>query len=328
MTQPRKLTDPFGPGVAGGAHGAGDRSRRWLRDHRRIAAESLIFVSQRLGTSVLVWLLIGISLALPGGLYLLQSNLALMSERWEGRPGMTVYMKVDAEPNVAATLRDELATDPAVERVILISADAALAEFQKFTGVADALAQLDRNPLPSSLRVVMKADATPEQFDDMATRVRTRAGVDEVAVEKTWLARVQAITDVVRRLGWVLAVLFAGAAVLVTATSVRLAIESRLEELRVLKLVGATHGYMRRPFLYFGLFYGLGGGVAGAMLISGMLGLLEKPLTHLLGSYGQTLSPAGLDLPFFAALIGSGGALGVIGAVVAAQSRIARLQIV
>ena len=326
-TRPRRASDPFG-GVAGGAQGAGDRFRRWIRDHRRIAAESLVFVSERLGTSVLVWLLIGISLALPGGLYLLQTNLALMSERWEGRPGMTVYMKVDADAAAAATLRDELAADRAVERVTLISADAALAEFQRFTGVADALAQLDRNPLPSSLRVVMKAGATPEQLDDIAIRVRTRAGVDEVAVEKTWLERVQAITDVVWRLGWVLSVLFGGAAVLVTATSVRLAIESRLEELRVMKLVGATQSYMRRPFLYFGLLYGLGGGIAGAMLVSGMLGLLEKPLTHLLGSYGQTLAPAGLDLPFFAALIASGGALGLVGALVAAQARIGRLQIV
>ena len=95
-----------------------------------------------------------------------------------------------------------------------------------------------------------------------------------------------------------------------------------------MKLVGATHGYMRRPFLYFGLFYGLGGGIAGAMLVSAVLGLLEEPLTHLLGSYGQTLAPAGLGLVFFAALIICGGALGVVGALVAAQSRIARLQVV
>jgi cell division transport system permease protein len=326
--QSRKASDPFGSAVVGGAQGTGDRFGRWLRDHRRIASDSLIFVSQRFGTSVLVWLLIGISLALPGGLYLLQTNLASMSERWEGRPGMTIYMKVDADPSTGPSLRDELAADRAVERVTLISADAALGEFQKFTDVADALAQLDRNPLPTSLRVVMKAGATPTQFDDMATRLRARAGVDEVAVERTWLERVQAITDVVRRLGWVLAVLFGGAAVLVTATSVRLAIESRLEELRVMKLVGATDGYMRRPFLYFGLFYGLGGGVAGAMLISAVLGLLEKPLTHLLGSYGQTLAPAGLDLEFFAVLIVSGGVLGVVGALIAAQARLARLQVV
>jgi cell division transport system permease protein len=326
--KPRRATDPFGSGVAGGPQGTGDRFGRWLRDHRRIAADSLIFVSQRLGTSVLVWLLIGISLALPGGLFLLQTNLALMSERWEGRPGMTVYMRVDADPSIAPALRDELAGDRSVERVALISADAALGEFQKFTGVSDALAQLDRNPLPSSLRIVMKANSTPAQFDDMATRLRARAGVDEVAVERTWLERVQAITDVVKRLGIVLAVLFGGAAILVTATSVRLAIESRLEELRVMKLVGATHGYMRRPFLYFGLFYGLGGGIAGAMLISGVLGLLEKPLTHLLGSYGQTLAPAGLGWSFFLTLIVSGGMLGVVGALVAARARIARLQIV
>src|SRR5262245_59699707 len=155
--QSRKAADPFGSAVAGGAQGAGDRFGRWQRDHRRIAADSLIFVSQRFGTSVLVWLLIGVALALPGGLYLLHTNLALMSERWEGRPGMTVYLKVDADASLGPSLRDELAGDRAVERVTLISADAALAEFQKFTDVSDALAQLDRNPLPTSLRVVMKA---------------------------------------------------------------------------------------------------------------------------------------------------------------------------
>ena len=95
-----------------------------------------------------------------------------------------------------------------------------------------------------------------------------------------------------------------------------------------MKLVGATRGYMRRPFLYFGLFYGLGGGIAGAMLISGVLALLEEPLTRLLGSYGEHLAPAGLNVRFFAVLIFAGGVLGVLGAVVAARQRLAHLSIV
>lgn len=135
------------------------------------------------------------------------------------------------------------------------------------------------------------------------------------------------MTAVVRRLSWVLAAMFAIGAVLVTGTSVRLAIESRLEELRVMKLVGATSAYIRRPFLYFGLFYGLGGGVAGSMLISAVLGVLEAPLAALLGSYGQSLDPAGLDIVFFGALVLCGGVLGVAGAVLAARQRLANLQV-
>jgi len=98
--------------------------------------------------------------------------------------------------------------------------------------------------------------------------------------------------------------------------------------LRVMKLVGATQAYIRRPFLYFGLFYGLGGGIAGAMLIAGVLGILEGPLATLLGSYGQTLDPAGLDLLFFGALVVSGGVLGVAGALLAARQRLGNLQVV
>lgn len=324
MATREKSSDPWSIGAA--ARGGG-RPARWVRDHRRVARDSLIFVSQRFWTSALVWLLIGIALALPGGLYLVQTNLAAMSDRWEGRPGITVYLQVDADAQVARSLRDELAEDPEVERVTLITADAALAEFEKFTGVSDALAHLKRNPLPASLRVVMKGDTRSEQFEVLATRLRAEAGVDEVSIERTWLERVQAMTGVVRRMSWVLAATFAVGAVLVTATSVRLAIETRLEELRVMKLVGATNSYIRRPFLYFGLLYGLGGGVAGAMLISAVLGILEGPLAALLGSYGQSLDPSGVNVVFFAVLVLSGGVLGIAGALLAARQRLTHLQI-
>ncbi len=249
--------------------------------------------------------MIGIALALPAALYLLQTNLALISDQWEGRPGISVYLRVDADAALGASLRDELAGDPKVERVTLVTADAALAEFQQFSGVSDALAHLDRNPLPASLRVILKDGIEPAEFDSMATRLRAMAGVDEVSIEKTWLERVQAMTGVVRRLGWMLAATFALGAVLVTATSVRLAIESRLDELRVMKLVGATDGYIRRPFLYFGLFYGLGGGIVGAMLISTALALVEAPLSTLLGSYGKDARAGGTRSCFLRRLAGA-----------------------
>ena len=320
-------SDPWGAESARGLRAIAPQLGRWVRDHRRVARDSAIYVSLRLGSSLLVWLLIGIALALPGGLYLLQSNLARMTESWEGRPGISVYFKVDAQPELALALRDELAADPAVKRVTLITADAALAEFRQFAGVSDALAHLDRNPLPASLRILLRDGSDAAAFDLMATRLGARNGVDEVSIEKTWLERVQAMTGLVRRLGWVLAATFALGAVLVTATSVRLAIESRLEELRVMKLVGATDAYIRRPFLYFGLFYGLGGGIAGAMLISAVLLIIEAPLTALVGSYGQTVELAGLDARFFAGLLGLGGILGVCGAMLAAKQRLQGLQV-
>ena len=132
----------------------------------------------------------------------------------------------------------------------------------------------------------------------------------------------------VSRLGVILALLFGLGAVLVTASSVRLAIEARLDELRVLLMVGATPGQVRRPFLYFGAIYGFGGGVIAAMLIAVTLVILESPLQSLLGSYDQELDMAGLNPAFLAFILLLGIALGVLGALIAVRQRLNDLEIV
>jgi cell division transport system permease protein len=299
----------------------------WVRDHARVIRDGTTFVSARLGTTLVVWLLVGIALALPAGLFLLQLNLAAMTGAWEGRPGLTVYFDPQAPAEAVDRLAAVLEQQPSVQAVATVSKEEALAEFQSYTDIVDALDLLEVNPLPASLRATLALGARPEDLEALAIVSRKSDGVAEVVVEKTWMERVTDLTRVVKRLGMMLGVLFGIGAVLITATSVRLAIESRLDELRVLKLVGATHAQMRRPFLYFGAIYGLGGGLLAAMLISLCLLVIERPLADLLGSYGQALEIAGFDLAFLAGLFVAAGLLGVIGAVVAARQRLSDLAI-
>jgi cell division transport system permease protein len=300
----------------------------WWRDHWRIALDSGAFVSSRLGTSILVWLLIGIALALPAALYLVRANLSLMAEQWQGRPGISVYFSPGSAPALGVELQAELQARAEVETVRLTSAERALEEFQEFSGIEDALALLEVNPLPMSLGVVLVDDVEAGEFELLATQLAERDGVTDVVIERTWLERVDAMNAVLGRLAAVLTVLFSCGAVLVTATSARLAIETRLDELRVMKLVGATDAYIRRPFLYLGVFYGVGGGLLAAMLISAVLVALETPLATLFGSYGGQLESGGFDLAFFASLLAIGGLLGIGGAVLAAHQRLAHLEVI
>lgn len=293
----------------------------------RVARETLHFVSARLGTSMLVWLLVGIALALPAGLFLLQINLAGMTAGWEGRPGLSVYFELGLKDAEIAAVAQVLAERSEISAVKVTSQADALKEFQAYTSLADALELLAENPLPASLRATLTEGATLLDLELVAEFAGRRAGVIEVVVEKTWLQRVTDITRVVSRLGLMLGVLFGLGAILVTATSVRLAIEARLEELRVLKLVGATDRQIRRPYLYFGAFYGFGGGLIAAMLLSLCLVIVETPLTNLLGSYGQDLEMGGFDPKFIIVLLGVGGILGVAGALLAAGQRLADLEI-
>ena len=300
----------------------------WIKDHRRVARESFTSVNARIGTTFLVWLLIGIALALPAGLYLLRVNLDSVTADWEGRPGLSVYFADGASDAVIDTLAQSLAEREAIAAVERISPEEALAEFQSLSGLDDALALLDDNPLPASLRARLTVDADAADLELAAAAARSATGVDEVVIERTWLARLAAISDVVNRLGLALALLFGLGAVLVTATSVRLAIENQLDELRVLKLVGANQAFMRRPFLYVGALYGIGGALIGAMLISAVLLTLESPLARLLGSYGEQLSLAGFDALFLAGLLSLGAVLGIAGALVATRGRLRSLEIV
>ena len=297
-----------------------------LRDHARVAGESFRFVSSRVGASLLVWLLIGMALALPGGLYLIDHNLAGAMDRWEGRAGLSVYFEPGAGSEGARALATRLDAMAETERVWVVTAEEALEEFRGNAEVSDALDLLDDNPLPASVRVSVSDGVSGATLARLAADVGADESVEEVVIETTWLERLAAIAAVVERLGWMLGGVFGFGAALVTLSSVRLAIESRLEELKVQKLVGGTDAFVRRPFLYLGLIYGAGGGVVAAVANAAAMLALEAPLGVLFRGYGQDLELTGLDHIFASVLVGAGAALGIFGAMIASRQRLRGLE--
>ena len=293
-----------------------------------MAAESLHFVSARLWTSFLVWLVVGIALALPAGLWLLQINMKQMSAGWEGRPGVSVYFATDATTEDIDIARQHLSGHTSAESVSVTTAEEALEEFKSYSGLHEALEILEGNPLPASLTARLSTGVDSGDLASLVSTAQSLVGVAEVVVEKTWLERLRDLSTLVSRLGVILGVLFGIGAILETASSVRLAIESRLDEMRVLIMVGATRGQVRRPFLYFGGIYGFGGGVIAAMLIAVTLVVIEPPLQSLLGGYNQQLDTAGFDLAFLGFILLLGTLLGVLGALMAVRQRIRDLEIV
>ncbi len=298
-----------------------------MRDHKRVAAESVYFISERLGTSFLVWLVVGIALALPAGLWIVQVNMEDMSAGWQGRPGLSVYFAQDVGANDIKQAQEFLAQQDNIEQVTLTTAEQALEEFKAYSGLADVLDLLGENPLPASLTARFTSALNAQDLLALVTQSQQLNGVAEVVAEKTWLERLHDLSTVVSRLGMMLSLLFGVGAVLVTASSVRLAIESRLDELRVLKMVGATRGQIRRPFLYFGAVYGFGGGVIAAMLLALTLVIIEPALQSLSGSYQQDLDLSGFNAEFLGALLALGCTLGILGALLAVSQRLRGLEL-
>ena len=315
--------DPWGKPVGGFAN--------WLKDHGRTFNETTLFVSQRLASSLFVWFLVGIALSLPGVLWLAQVNLQAVGEGWQGRAGLTVYFEPVVDTQDIEDVLLDLKKVPIVKTASLTTSDQALQDFIAQTSesqdLRSILESLDANPLPASIQITTLDRANFIQLESLQRRLSAQKQINDVVIEKTWLERLADLTTLLNRLGWILGLLFAFGAIFVTSASVRLAIESRLEELRVMALVGATRGQMRRPFIYFGACYGLGGGVMAVMFLALILTSIEGPLQALLGSYQVPLQVKGFDGAFLLWVVGVGVALGIIGAWVAVKQRLRSAQI-
>ena len=298
-----------------------------FRDHVSVIRDSVRSTSHRFGTSLLVWLLIGTAMSLPAGLYLIERNIEVIARQWESLNSFSIYFEVGASEGEVNKLVQQIRSQVEVATVRTITPEEALDEFSSYTEITDAMMLLESNPLPASARVTVDDELSLERLSEIASQFDAASAIEEIVVERAWLERLHAVDELVSRLGWVLGILFGAGAVLITAASVRLALEMRLEEIKVLKLVGATNAFVRRPFLYFGIIYGLGGALVAAMVLSASLILLEAPLAAVWSSYGEMVTFHGDEPAFYFILILVGAILGWVGGLVASNQRLSDINI-
>lgn len=307
------------------ARGRRSRPATWLMHHRLALQGTLRQLARDAFGTGLLALTLGVALALPLLLYLAIANLQTLGERWDGAPRLNVFLEaVPAEPE---RVLERLGADPAVAEIDYISPEAALEEFGASMGLRDAAALLERNPLPPVALVTPRAeDLVPARLEALVRRLETAAGVASVQVDLGWVRRLRAALDVVEMLVLGLAILLALAVVLVIGSQTRTAVEQGLEEIRVMKLVGGTDGFVQRPFLYRGALYGLAGGVM-ACLVVGLVALgLSGPLQDLARSYGSSFAPAALSPGLVVATVLGAALLGWLGALLATRRRLQEIE--
>ncbi|MCA0893414.1 permease-like cell division protein FtsX [Microbulbifer agarilyticus] len=305
--------------------GVGDRFSSWTNHHREMWRESWARFFASPMSSGMTALVIAIALALPAALQLGLTNFQKAVAGWDGQPQISVFLHKRARENAVQSFADDLRRDPLVAGVTYISPEQALAEFQQSSGLGDALLGMDSNPLPAVLLVRPRGSDTTS-LEALATRLRDSAMTDSVVLDMAWVQRLAQLTELGQRMSMGLALLLALGVLLVVVNSIRLHIENRRDEILVVKLVGATDAFVRRPFLYTGLVYGLVGGLIAWLLVSGGVWLLAGPISGLANLYGSGFL---LDGPGFTYLIGlAGGAalLGLTGAWLAVARHISAIQ--
>ncbi|RBW49185.1 permease-like cell division protein FtsX [Marinobacter sp. F3R11] len=297
-----------------------EQAESYFIHHRKVAGDSAVRMWRTPVASLMTWTVMGVALALPVALLLLLTSLQGVSAGWESSARVTAYMQLDSSLDQARALASEVGSDGRVAELELIDRDRALAEFRATSGLDEALDYLDENPLPHTLLITPEENArSADGVAALVTFIEGMDGVERVQVDLGWLQRLNAMTDLLARAVWALAILLAAAVVLVIGNTVRLSIESRRDEILVAKLVGGTDGFVRRPFLYTGAWFGLGGGIVAWILLQLSLWWLSGPVERLAGLYRSDFSLSGLSIDGGLALIISAMLLGWLGAWVAVK---------
>jgi cell division transport system permease protein len=271
-------------------------------------------------------MVIAITLALPAALHLVVKNARAISGNWDNALDFSMYLKPDVPLAAAQNLRDIILQRADVSEVRLITADEALQEFRGESGFGSAIDHLSDNPLPHTL-VVRPAPANTEESvvllnEELAKLPET----DFVQVDTKWVQRFLAILDILQRAIGIGAVLLGAAIVIIIGNTIRLDIENRREEIEVTKLIGASNGFVRRPFLYSGIWYGLGGGLLALLLVAYGLYALGPAVARLSGLYGSNFQILALDLRESGGIVGTGVLLGFVGSWIAAARHMRRIE--
>ena len=299
----------------------------WLQLHAQNAVAALGRLWRAPVGALMTIAVIGIALALPACLHLLVVNGKALSGSWRSVADISVYLDRATSPDRLQSLAEELRDWPEVARLEHVPADAALEEFARVSGFGDALDALEDNPLPDTLVITPRPGfGDAESLAGLADALSLVPEADIVQIDTAWVKRFNAILDVIRRSVVLTGVLLAMAVTLIVGNTIRLDIENRRGEIEVTKLVGGSDAFVRRPFLYSGLWYGLGGGLLATILAALAVFLLRAPVGRLAGEYDSTFELQGAGLDGALTLIVAGALLGWLGSWIATTRHLRRIE--
>ena len=288
----------------------------WLSRHAQVALSTLGELARKPLGSLMTILVLGIALALPAGMLLTLLQVERIGGEWQQTASVTAFLQLDATDETARSVAASIEERTDVAAVQLVTREDALAEFRRYSGFGEALDALDGNPLPPVL-LIQPLSADPAQLDTLVSTLEAMPETDLVQYDQKWLQRFRAITAIGQRAAMVLGVSLALAVLLIVGNTIRLEILNRQPEIEITKLVGATNAFIRRPFLYRGIWYGLAGGLAAWVLVGLALSALSAPVADLAGLYGSGFRLSAWHPLAFLGLAGAGIALGLGGAWIA-----------
>ena len=292
--------------------------RSYIARHFQVMISTLGDMARSPANTINTTLIVAISLLLPLFLYVVVKSSEGLSESWQGRPQISVFLQANVTTNEAQLIFQEVQLHPSIELAEFVTPKQALEEFRllsRNSSLDEELAFIGENPLPPSIVLMPNnLSTTPSALKDLTEQLEKIEGIDNIRLDLDWTQRFNAILSVVKRAGLLLSVLLAVALILIVGNTIKLLIYNRRDEIEIAKLVGATNTFVRRPFLYFGSLIGFLGSILALIFLLISASLIDQPLSELASMYQSKSLLHSLSGIEILTVLGVGPALGWLAA--------------
>jgi len=298
--------------------------KHWLNQHQQAFKLVLQRIFRHKLASLMMFCVIGIALCLPGVLFVIVNNLNQLAGEVQSEPQISLFLKLDAGTDTIKALDTQLKKNPEVKSYRFVSKETAWEQLQQNENTSSVGLSLSKNPLPDAYFVHPK-ELNPEKISQLQTEMQSWDGVDLAQADSNWIKRLFSILELGKKAVFLLAALFGFALVAIIGNTTRLQIVTQHEEIEVSRLMGATDGFIRRPFLYAGAFYGLGGGTVACLMLSAVIAIFNQSVAEISALYASDFSLSLPDIQITTVLVLSATFLGWLGSYFAVGRSLAKL---
>jgi len=302
---------------------AKDKRRHWREHHADVAKDCLRQLFAAPMSTFMTVLVLAVALALPGFLFSALSNVSRLSDSWDNENKISLFLQTDLSTAQVDNFVQNLLLRPDLIAIDLVDASQGLLEFKQQSGLSDILDSLESNPLPAVVYVLPKNNSQ-EGLALLANELKALPQVEQAVLDLNWIKRFNGILLVIERAIVALSLLLAFAILLIIGNTIRLNVESRNEEILVSKLMGATNAWVRRPFLYSGVFYGVSAAVLALLILELAMLMMKTPILQLTQLYQSHFVLSGLGVIGSITLILVSSILGLLGALISVNKFLAK----
>ncbi len=301
----------------------------WLNQHVQAIKLVLARMHNNKLSTFMISLVIAVAMSVPGLFYMGVDHLSKLSNHMQDETEISLFLKLDANPNVASEIDAALAKNTAIKQYHLVTKDQAWKELKakaESNKIDNEVSQLTKNPLPDAFFIQAKS-ADPATLEALKNELQGIPGVDQAVLNSEWAKRLSTILALGTKIILFIAALLAVALLIIIGNTVRMQILTQKDEIIVSKLIGATTGFIRTPFLYAGMLYGLLGGLLAMVILTLIVQLYNQSVTQLSHLYSSDFSLPWLNIPLYIAIVIASIFIGWLGSYLSVTRAIAAIKI-